>query len=174
MTISLARNAGALALCGLALGLLGTSTKALAAGGGGGGGGLNSVSTPLAMNGAGNIGPRGQATMTFDATQTIRTVTVQITNIHLPNGTVLNVVFTDNSFTPVVTPTGVVVQQWVPQVAGLMVVTNGTASLSISTLNGNPVPPFGTNGLITVNTVDASGNTLALYVEGVYAIGGRP
>jgi hypothetical protein len=116
------------------------------------------------MNGAGNLGPRASAILTFDATQTNRAVSVQLSNVHLLNGTVLNVVFTDNGL---VSPTGV----WIPQLAGRVVVSNGVASGSISTANGDPVPIFGGNGEIVLYTADAEGNNLAQYVRGVYIIG---
>jgi hypothetical protein len=120
------------------------------------------------MNGVGNLGLRASAILTFDATQTQRAMSVQLSNVHLLNGTVLIVVFTDNGL---VSPAGV----WVPQLAGRIVVFNGEASGSISTANGDPVPGFGGNGEITLYTADAAGNNLAQYVGGVYTIGsGHP
>jgi hypothetical protein len=161
------RGVGALVLCGLILGSAGMTSVALGAGGGGG-----SVTVALSQPGAGNIGPRGSAVLTFDATQTNRAVNVQLTNVHLPNGTVLSVVFKDNALIPVMTANGLVPMMWVPQVAGQMVVFNGTASGSISTANGNNVPLFGTNGEIDVNVLPGPGVSAGLYMDGVYAFGG--
>lgn len=93
---------------------------------------------------------------------------VQLTNVHLPNGTVLTVVFTDNGL---IAPSFA----WVPQLAGVMVVSNGRASGSLSTASGDQVPVFGGNGEITVNFVDAVANPGPLYMFGVYTIGnGQP
>jgi hypothetical protein len=156
------RNVGAMVLCGLVLGTTGTTTEAL---GGGGGSGLSSVTVALSQPGAGNVGPRGSAVLTFNAAQTIGSVNVQLSNVHLPSGTMLNVVFTDNA---IILPSGA----WANQVAGTMVVSNGTASLSISTANGNFVPLFGTNGEITVNVLPGPGVSAGLYMNGVYAFGG--
>jgi hypothetical protein len=158
------RGGGAVALCGLILGSAGTTPVALGSGGGGGGG-LNSVTVTLSQPGAGNIGPRGSAVLTFDATQTNRSVAIQLTNVHLPNGTVLSVVFTDN---------GLILPNfaWAHQLAGTMVVINGTASGFISTANGDAVPVFGTNGEIDVNVLPGPGVSAGLYMDGVYAFGG--
>ena len=124
------------------------------------------MTVALSQPGAGNVGPRGSAVLTFDATQTNRSVAIQITNIHLPNGTVLAVVFTDN---------GLILPNlaWANQMAGTMVVVNGTASGFISTAAGNAVPVcFGTNGEITLNALPGPGVSGGLYMDGVYAIGG--
>jgi hypothetical protein len=161
---SMFRSVGAVALCGLVLGSAGTTPEALGSGGGGGGG-LSSVTVALSQPGAGNIGPRGSAVLTFDATQTSRAVAVQLSNVHLPNGTMLNVVFTDNGL---ILPNGA----WADQLAGVLVVSNGTASGSISTANGNSVPVFGTNGEITVNVLPGPGVSPGLYMNGVYSFGG--
>jgi hypothetical protein len=169
MMTSTFRRAAAAALCGLILGMTGAPPAALGAGGGGGGG-LSSVTISLVQPnaGTGKAAPRGLATLTFDPTEANRAVNVQITNAHLPNGTVLNVVFTDNGL---IAPSS----GWVPQLAGLMVVHNGTASGSISTANGDQVPVFGGNGEITVNFVDLLANPGPLYMFGVYTIGnGQP
>jgi hypothetical protein len=160
---SMFRSVGVLVLFGLILGSASTTSEALGAGGGGGG--LSSVTVTLSQPGAGNIGPRGSAVLTFDATQTNRAVSVQLSNVHLPNGTMLNVVFTDNAL---ILPNGA----WANQLAGILVVNNGTASGSISTANGNSVPLFGTNGEITVNVLPGPGVSPGLYMNGVYAIGG--
>jgi hypothetical protein len=165
MTTSTFRSVGAVAFCGLVLGTVGAPTVALGAGGG-----LTSVTIALAQPnaGTGRANPRGVATLTFDPTKTNRSVKVQLTNVHLPNGTVLSVVFTDNGF---IDPSF----GWVPQLAGLLVVENGTASGSISTANGDVVPIFGGNGEITVNFVDLLVNPGPLYMFGVYTIGnGQP
>ena len=162
--LSMLRSVGSMVLCGLILGPTGLSTEALG-GGGGGGGGTSSVTVTLSQPGAGNVGPRGSAVLTFNATQTSGGVNVQITNIHLPSGTMLNVVFNDNGD---ILPSGA----WASQLAGVMVVSNGTASLSISTANGNFVPVFGTNGEISVNVLPGPGVSAGLYMNGVYAFGG--
>jgi hypothetical protein len=159
------RRVGAVALCVRILEPAGMTTIALGSGGGGGGGGLSSVTVALSQPGAGNIGPRGAAVLTFDATQTNRSVGIQLSNVHLPNGTVLNVVFTDNGL---ILPNFM----WANQLAGVMVVSNGTASGFISTANGDNVPVFGTNGEITVNVLPGPGVTAGLYMTGVYAFGG--
>jgi hypothetical protein len=162
--LSAFRNVGAMVLCGLILGSANTTPAALGAGGGGGGG-LNSVTVALSQPGAGNIGPRGSAVLTFDATQVNRSVAIQLTNVHLPNGTVLNVVFTDN---------GLILPNfaWANQLAGTMVVVNGTASGFISTANGDHVPVLGTNGEISLNVLPGPGVSSGLYMDGVYAFGG--
>jgi hypothetical protein len=102
--------------------------------------------------------------LTFNATQTTRSVSIQLTNVHLPNGTVLSVVFTDNGL--------IVGNVWANQPAGTMVVSNGTASGFISTANGDPVPVFGTNGEITVNVLPGPFVSPGLYMDGVYLFGG--
>ncbi len=149
-------------LCGLNLASTGTTA---ALGSGGGGGGLSSVAVDLSQPGAGNVGPRGSAVLAFNATQTSRSVNVVLTNVHLPSGTVLSVVFTDN---------GLILPNlaWANQLAGTIVVVNGTASGSISTASGDNVPVFGTNGEITVNVLPGPGVSPGLYMEGVYAFGG--
>jgi hypothetical protein len=123
------------------------------------------VTVPLSQPGTGNIGPRGSAILTFDATQTNRSVSIQLTNVHLPNGTVLSVVFNDN---------GLILPNfaWASQLAGTMVVSNGTASGFISTANGDSVPVFGTNGEITLNVLPGPGVSAGLYMNGVYLFGG--
>jgi hypothetical protein len=162
--LSMLRSVGSMVLCGLILGPAGTTTEALGSGGGGGGG-LSTVTVALSQPGAGNVGPRGSAVLTFNATQTSGGVNVQLSNVHLPNGTMLNVVFTDNAL---ILPSGA----WANQLAGVMVVSNGTAALSISTANGNFVPVFGTNGEISVNVLPGPGVSVGLYMNGVYAFGG--
>jgi hypothetical protein len=155
------RSVGAVVLSGLILVSARSTSEAL----GGGGGGVSSVTVPLSQPGAGNVGPRGSAVLTFDSTQTNRSVSIQLTNVHLPNGTVLNVVFIDN---------GLILPNfaWAHQLAGKVVVINGTASGSISTANGDPVPVFGTNGEIDVNVLPGPGVSPGLYMTGVYAFGG--
>lgn len=159
------RGVGAALVCGLTLGLAGTTATLGSGGGGGGGGSTGSVTVALSQPGTGNIGPRGTAILTFDATQTNRSVAIQLTNVHLTNGTVLSVVFNDN---------GLILPNfaWANQLAGTMVVINGTASGFISTANGNQVPVFGTNGEITINVLPGPGVSPGLYMDGVYAFGG--
>jgi hypothetical protein len=163
--LTTSRGVGAVVLCGLILGSTGPVHRVLGSGGGGGGGGLTTVAVNLSQPGAGNIGPRGQAVLTFDATQANRSVAVQLLNVHLPTGTTLNVVFTDNGL---ILPNGA----WANQLAGTMVVTNGTASGSVSTALGNLVPVFGTNGEITVNVLPGPGVSPGLYMNGIYVLGG--
>jgi hypothetical protein len=159
--LSTFRSVGEVVLGGLILGSAGTTSVAM----GGGGGGLSTATVTLSQPGAGNIGPRGSAVLTFDATQANRAVNVQLSNAHLPNGTMLNMVCTDNGL---ILPNG----EWANQLVGVLVVNNGTASGSISTANGNSVSVFGTNGEITVNVLPGPGVSPGLYMNGVYTIGG--
>jgi hypothetical protein len=92
--------------------------------------------------------------------------------VNLPDGTVLNVIFTDDGFTTSITYYGGTFTTWVPQSAGVLVVSGGTASGSITTANGDNVPLFGTQGQITVNTVDTTGNSVANVLFGSYLAAG--
>jgi hypothetical protein len=50
-----------------------------------------------------------------------------------------------------------------------MVISGGSGSLSLSTLNNDQVPLFGNAGQISVNTVDNVGNSVANVLFGSYA-----
>ena len=137
-------------------------------GAGGGGGGAASTSTQvvaLSQPGAGNVGPRGQAALTSDATRANRSVAVQLTNVHLPDGTALAVAFADNGL---ILPDGA----WASQPAGTMVVVAGAASGSAGTANGGRVPVFGTNGEITASVLPGPGMGAGPSMNGVHAFGG--
>ena len=120
------------------------------------------------------MGTMGSVTVTYDATQTSRSVLVSVSNVNLPDGSILNVIFTDNGLTTSTTYYGTAfVTTWVPQVAGVIVIHGGSGSLSISTANGDAVPLFGNAGQISVNTVDDFGNSLANVLFGSYAPNGN-
>jgi hypothetical protein len=145
------------------------------AGGGGGGGGMKSNSFSVigsiwspASNGL--KAPSGTATLTYDATQTTRSVSVNLGNVYLPDGTVLNVVFYDVIVvgTYYTTP----IYSFVPHEVGRMVVSGGTARLSISTANGDDVPLFGPNGQVDVYMLDDAGNNTFDIAYGSYLTGG--
>jgi hypothetical protein len=177
--IATLRNPARIAfLGGLLLASSASAVHAQKGGGGGGGSGMKSTSFSIAgtvwgpaTNGI--TAPKGTATLTYDTAQTSRSVSVRLGNVYLPDGAVLNVVFYD----VIVTGTyyGTPVYAYIPHPVGRMVVSGGTASVSISTANGDDVPLFGPQGLIEVYMVDDAGtNTFDIAYGSYLTAGGRP
>lgn len=151
--------------------------KSATGGGGGGGGGskitLTTVTVPLAggyygIGGSGSTVATGSVTMTFDTTQTARSMSLSASNVHLPDGTILHCVITDNGLTQ---PT-LYYPVDVPQLIANLPLSAGHASITGSTANGDNVPLFGTIGSITVRAVDpVTGRDLGLVLSGFYNLG---
>jgi hypothetical protein len=155
--------------------LLALSASAAHAQKGGGGSGLKSNSFSLAGSlwspaSNGLKAPGGTATLSYDAPQTSRSVTVKLGNVYLPDGTVLNVVFYDLIL--VGTYYSTPIYSFVPHQIGTMVVNGGTATLSVSTANGDSVPLFGPQGQIDVYMLDDAGNNTFDIAYGSYLSGG--
>ena len=177
------RTLATAAICGI---LTTTTASAQKSGGssstGGGGGSASKRTTksiPLLYsyyNGVAGLGsavPTGLATLTFDATQTSRSLSVTITNVNLPDGTIIHFEMADNAF---MIPTAYY-PIYLPQSAGDVHLVGGTASLSIDTANGDAVPVIGTIGSVTVHAIDNFGNnrgTLGTASYHMVAGGGRP
>ena len=51
------------------------------------------------VRGSGSTVAKGSATITYDATQTIRSASVSVTNVNLPDGIVMEVDFLDDGLT---------------------------------------------------------------------------
>jgi hypothetical protein len=167
-------------LGGLVLALSACATFAQGGGGGGGGGGSGLRSTSFSIAGSlwspasnGVTAPKGTATLSYDTAQTSRSLSVRLDNIYLADGTVLNVVFYD----VIVSGTyyGTPIYTYVPHGVGTMTVSGGTASVSISTADGDEVPLFGPQGQIDVYMVDDAGTNTFDIAYGNYLMGGgRP
>ena len=176
-------------LCGLILGAaaspaLAQKSGGSSAGGGGGGGGskvtTTTVTVPLfgsyyGVGGSGSTVSTGSATLTYDATQTLRSMTLSVSNVHLLDGMIMHCVIRDNGLTA---PTAYY-PIYVPQLIANLPLSAGQATVSGSTANGDNVPLFGTLGSITVNAIDpVTGRDLGLVVSGGFnlttAKGGRP
>jgi hypothetical protein len=165
-------------ICGLALGEASPAWAQKSGGGGGGGGGTSTNplkgvnSYPVAVTGS-VLSPAaaGVATVSFNSLGTYRALAVQLGGIDLPDGSVLTVTFYDDAkYTSPTTYYGPVV--YYPQVAGVMTVVGGSASLSVP--NGTPnMPLFGKNGNVQVTTTDAYGNVY-LIAGGTYTALGGP
>jgi hypothetical protein len=143
-------------------------------GGGGGGGGTKVTTTTVAVpllggyygvGGSGSTVSTGSATLTYDATQTLRSMTLSVGNVHLPDGMIMHCVITDNGLTQ---PTSYYPID-VPQLVGDLSLGAGQASVSGSTANGDKVPLFGTIGSITVYAINpVTGQNLGLVVSGSF------
>lgn len=123
----------------------------------------------------GKVAPQGNVTLSYDDTQTTRSISVNLRNTVLPDGTLLNVVFYDVIIT-YVDPDGsyypVPVTRYVPHPVGPMVVYGGTASMSVSTADDDDVPNFGPQSQIDVYMVDDAGNNTFDIAYGNYEISG--
>jgi hypothetical protein len=101
-------------LCGLIVGAAASPAWAQKSGGGGGGGSgggggaskptTTTVTIPLfgtyyGPGGSGSTVATGSATLTYDSTQTLRSMTVSVSNVHLPDGMIMHCVITDNGLT---------------------------------------------------------------------------
>jgi len=92
-------------------------------------------------------------------------MTVTVSNVHLPDGMIMNCVITDNGLTQ----SGPYYPVEVPQLIGNPTLSAGKASISGSTANGDNVPLFGTIGFITVHAINPlTGVDLGLVVSGSY------
>jgi hypothetical protein len=176
MNVALRYSARVAFLGGLVL-ALSASTAHAQKGGGGAGGGTGLKSTSFSIVGSlwspasnGSVAPKGTATLSYDAAQTTRSVSVKLGNVFLPDGTVLNVVFYDLIVSG--TYYGTPVYTFVPHPVGVMVVSGGTASMSVSTTNGDDVPLFGPQGQIDVYMIDGAGNNTFDIAYGSYLTGG--
>jgi hypothetical protein len=115
--------------------------------------------------GSGSTVATGTATITYDSTQTLRSMTLSVSNVHLPDGMILHCVITDNGLTQPTTYYPIDV----PQLIGDIPLSAGQASVSGSTANGDNVPLFGTIGSITVDAINpTTGQDLGLVVSGSY------
>ena len=131
-------------LCGLILGAaaspaLAQKSGGSSAGGGGGGGGskvtTTTVTVPLfgsyyGVGGSGSTVSTGSATLTYDATQTLRSMTLSVSNVHLLDGMIMHCVIRDNGLTA---PTAYY-PIYVPQLIANLPLSAGQATVSGSTL----------------------------------------
>jgi hypothetical protein len=115
--------------------------------------------------GSGSTVAKGSASLTFDASQANRSVTVSVRNVNLPDGVIMHVDFLDNGLTE----PGVYYPVWVTQPAGDELLSLGAATLGLSTANGDSVPLFGTVGSIIVSAIDpVTGFNYGTVVSGSY------
>jgi hypothetical protein len=170
---------------GLSLVVSATSVLAQKSGtntGGGGGGGSKVTTTtvivPLlggyyGIGGSGSTVAKGTATLVYDATQTVRSITVDLSNVNLPDGSFVHAEMYSNGF---VIPTAYY-PIWGDQAIGDLCLSAGASTLKLSTVNGDNVPLFGTAGTIYVNVYDGAGNIIGTVVSGSFntvAKGGKP
>jgi hypothetical protein len=182
----------AIAAAVLSLGLALTAGQAAAqksgggggsSGGGGGGGGGSKVTTttvvvPLlggyyGIGGSGSTVAKGSATLVYDATQTVRSITVDVSNVGLPDGSIVHAEMYSNGY---LIPTSYY-PVWGDQPIGDMDLAAGAATMTLSTADGDDVPLFGTAGTIYVNVYDGFGNVIATVVSGSFNFavkGGKP
>jgi hypothetical protein len=117
--------------------------------------------------GSGSTVPTGSATLTYDATQTLRSMTLSVNNVNLPDGMIMHCVITDNGLTQPTTYYPIDV----PQLIGDLSLSAGRASVSGSTANGDNVPLFATVGTITVDAINpVTGQNIGLVVSGSYTL----
>jgi len=184
VSLRLARTA---ALCGLARTAAAGPALAQKSGGARSGGGGSTVLTqtvPVTLlggyygvGGSGSTVATGSATLTFDATQTFRSMSVTAGNVNLPDGSRLhvdlasNAVYQATAYYPI----------WATQAAGSLSLAGHSASESISTADGLSVPLFGTARRIVVTAYSAQGVNLGTVLTGSYSLiakgnkpGGRP
>ena len=123
--------------------------------------------TYYGVGGSGSTVATGSATLTYDATQTLRSMTLSVSNVHLPDGMIMHCVITDNGLTQ---PTAYYPID-VPQPFADLSLSAGSASVSGSTANGDNVPLFGTVGSITVNAINpVTGQNVGLVVSGSFVL----
>lgn len=158
-----------------------TSTSTTSKPGGGGGNAVATTTLNITLfggyygaGGSGSTVATGLATLTYDATQTTRSVTVTAANVNLPDGTLIHFTFADNGLT---SPTAYY-PIWANQHAGDAHLASGKATLVLNTAAGDAVPLLGTAGTITVTATNSSGVPLGTVVSGSYSTlprqGGRP
>jgi hypothetical protein len=187
MNVSRRRGSMAAVVCGLALSMTTGQAWAQKSGGtsSGGGGGkaplTQTIAVPLlggyyGVGGSGSTVATGSASLTFDSTQTLRTMSVTAGNVQLPDGTQLHVdlssdaVYQATAYYPI----------WATQSAGSLTLAGYGASESISTADGLSVPLFGTAGRIVITAYSADGRLLGTVLSGTYSTvkgnkpGGRP
>jgi hypothetical protein len=150
--------------------------------GGGGGGGSKVTTTtvivPLVgayygIGGSGSTVAKGTATMVFDATQTVRSITVDISSVNLPDGSIVHAEMYSNGY---VIPTSYYPIMGQQSIADLSL-SAGASSMTLSTANGDLVPLFGTAGTIYVNVYDFSGTLVGRVASGSFNTlvkGGKP
>jgi hypothetical protein len=51
------------------------------------------------VGGSGSTVSTGSATLTYDATQTLRSMSLSVSNVHLPDGMIMHCMITDNGLT---------------------------------------------------------------------------
>jgi hypothetical protein len=174
-------------LTGLILACLAAPARAQKSGGGNTGGGsaggaaggsggtkvlTTTVVVPLfggyyGVGGSGSTVATGSATLTYDAAQTLRSMTVSVSNVHLSDGMIMHCMIRDNGLTQ---PTAYY-PIWVDQLIADLPLSAGQASVSGSTVNGDNVPLFGSAGTITVTAVDPStGASYGLVVSGSFNV----
>jgi len=146
-------------------------------GGGGGGGGsttlLQTITFPIqgayyGVGGSGSTVPSGTVSISFDSTQTTRVISMTITKLALPDGSVISGVMLTNGLVDL---TGYY-PVYMPQDAGNMIVSAGKATATFSTANGAAVPLFGTTGNITFNAYRADGTPIGFVGMGFYPANG--
>jgi hypothetical protein len=182
------RNLGAAAVVfGLGLAALASPAQAQKSGGststGGGGGGGSKVTTTTAIipllggyygiGGSGSTVAKGAATLVFDAGQVNRSITIDVSNVNLPDGTVVHAEMYSNGF---VIPTSYYPIMGKQSIGDLTLVA-GAASGTLTTANGDNVPLFGTAGTIYVNLYNGFGQVVGTVVSGSFNTvlkGGKP
>src|SRR5262249_37839993 len=113
--------------------------------------------------GSGSTVATGSATLTYAASQTPRSMTVTVRNVHLPDGLIMRSVITENARTA----PGPHYPTEAPPLIGDPTLIAGNATVSGSTGNGDNVPVFGTIGFITVHAINpVTGQDLGLVVSG--------
>jgi hypothetical protein len=115
--------------------------------------------------GSGSTVAKGSASLSFDASQTNRSISVSVSNVNLPDGMIMHVDFLDDGLTE----PGPYYPVWVIQPAGDELLLLGAATLNLSTSNGDSVPLFGTVGSIIVSAIDpVTGFNYGNVVSGSY------
>ena len=110
--------------------------------------------------------PTGSASISFDSTQTLRSMSVTVSSLNLPDGTQLHVdlssngLFQPTAYYPV----------WATQAAGSLTLVGHSVSESISTADGLAVPLFGTAGQIVITAYSANGARLGTVLSGSYSL----
>jgi hypothetical protein len=118
-------------------------------------------------------GGDGSATLVYDASQTVRSITINVRNVNFPDGSVVHAEMYSNGY---VIPTSYY-PVWGQQSICDMGLSGGSATLSLNTANGDNVPLFGTIGNIYVNLYDSYANLMATVVSGSFNLtvwGGKP
>lgn len=167
----LIRGAGLTAVAyGLLLSAAVTPAWAQKSGGGGGGGGSKVATTTILVPLVGpyySTGVSGAASLTFDATQTSRSMLVSVNGVNMPDGAILHVELRSDGL---VQPTSYY-PIYLPQTVADLTLAGGSVSASLDTAAGDHVPLFGTFGTISVSAHAPDGTFLGYVVSGSYSSG---